>query len=951
MRMNNHLERVRRLALETACVAAACGGLYGCHDSYTLDDEGNYPSWLGSSIYAALENPNQEVLTGTFKDYLRLVDDLGYADVLGKTGSKTVFPANDEAFQRFYASNSWGVKSYDDLTEAMKKQLLYTSMLDNAILIEMLSNVSSGSSSDPIERGIALKHSTTVSVTDSITTLKGETSMPANNKYWQKYWNKGIDVVADGTKPMLVHFTSEQMTANSITTVGDGSDFEVITGDPYTEGAAYIFRNKVINSDVTCQNGYIHQVEDVLVPPGNIAEVIRTSGESNYFSRMLDRFCAPYYNGSITTNYNDYAQANNLALKDSVFEWRYFSERSQSKSAGVKADPDGNAISDDELLPFDPGWNAYTNAATGSDALSDLCAIFVPTDNAMKGYFLPGGKGAFLIDQYGKLSNTEANLNQNIDSIPLNIVQAFLANLMNGSFVGSVPSKFGNIMNDASDVLGMSTGVLHKTDGVYDVKIANNGVAYMIDSVFAPTKYEAVSAPALLSDEMRVMNWAIQDKSYLSQNFYAYLLAMTANYALFIPDDEAFGQFYIDPAYLGHEMTGSGEGPRALHFYYDTSKAPYLFCSEWSYDPTTNVIGDSIGLVGIANVKSQLVDILNYHTVVLNNGETVGSNKYYKTKHGGEIMVTGSTSNITEVQSGGQIDNGLPTSNVKLTYNQANGKTYRIDHVIQAPQNSVYKILSTTEDFRQFFNLCQSNSDVMSWAGISTTENAYGTTEQDKYNVFVSNKGLDYNVKFFNTYNYTVYVPNNDAMQKAYAAGLPTWDDLVALQESMAEKEMIDENDPEVVAAKEKAKVMIEEINHFVRYHFQDNSIYVDNTFDTGDFQTQCADTLGIYQKLNVGGSNNQIVVTDARGTSHTISSSNGTINKMARDYVFNAVATKAASISTSSFAVIHEIKEPLNYHETTDRYDGDWQSARAVKKAMQRWNKSMQLFLQGKYK
>ena len=951
--MNNHLERVRRLALLSACAAAACSGLFGCSDNYDLDDEGNSPSWLGSSIYAALENPNQEVLTGQFSNYLRLVDDLGYAEVLGKTGSKTVFPANDEAFERFYRDNAWGVSRYEDLTEAMKKQLLYTSMLDNAILIEMLSNVSSGSSSDPIDRGIALKHTTTVNVIDSITQLHGRAEMPANNSHWDRYGSETMDIVCDATRPMMVHFTSEQMTANNITTLGEGSDFEIITGDAYTEGAAYVFRNKVVNADVTCQNGYIHQVEDVLVPPGNVAEVIRKSGESNYFSRMLDRFCAPYENSTVRTNYNDYARANGLAEKsNTVYEWRYFSERSKSKNAGVNKDPDGNTISDDQLLPFDPGWNEYTNAATGSDALSDLCAMFVPTDAAMERYFLPGGKGAFLIDQYGKLSNTRENLNQNIDSIPMNIVQAFLSNLMNGSFVSSVPSKFDNIMNDASDVMGLKIDSLNKNaDGTYNVKIANNGVVYMLNTVFAPTKYEAVSAPALLSDNMRVMNWAIQDKSTLSQNFYAYLLAMTANYALFIPDDEAFGRFYIDPAYLGHEMTSAGEGPRALHFYYDTSRSPYLFCSEWSYDPTTNMVGDSLGLVGVANVKTQLVDILNYHTVVLNTGEKMGENRYYKTKHGGEIEVAGPVGNITTVRSGAQIDNGLEQSNVSQVYNQENGTTFRIDHVIQAPQNSVYKILSTTEDFRQFFNLCQSNSDVMSWAGISTTENTYGTTEQDKYNVFVSNKGLDYNVKFFNTYNYTVYVPNNAAMEKAYAAGLPTWDDLVALQNSMAEKEMMDENDPEVVAAKEKAKLMIEEINHFVRYHFQDNSIYVDNTIETGAFQSQCADTLGIYQKLTVGGGNGQIIVTDARGTSHTISSSNGTINKMARDYVFDAVATRATGISTSSFAVIHEIKEPLNYHETTDRFDGDWQSARSMKQALKRWERSMELFLQGKYK
>ena len=40
---------------------------------------------------------------------------------------------DDEAFERFYRNNSWGVTKYEDLTESMKKMLLNTSMLNNPI--------------------------------------------------------------------------------------------------------------------------------------------------------------------------------------------------------------------------------------------------------------------------------------------------------------------------------------------------------------------------------------------------------------------------------------------------------------------------------------------------------------------------------------------------------------------------------------------------------------------------------------------------------------------------------------------------------------------------------------------------------------------------------------------------------------------------------------------------
>src|SRR5574344_207807 len=858
MCMKDRFCKLPKLAITAFCFAATCVGFYSCSDDYSLDDEGNYPSWLGSSIYDELKNPNQEILTGTFTNYLKLVDDLGYTETLSKTGSKTVFPANDEAFARFYASNSWGVTSYSGLTTAMKKQLLYSSMLDNALLLEMLSNVQNDETS--VTKGIAIKHTTGANVIDTINHIYGPSGMPVNNNYWNKYKKDGIDIVMDATRPMMIHFTNEQMTTNSITTTGTNSDFQIITGSPYSEGMAYIFRDKVIKSDVTCKNGYIQQMQDVLVPPGNLAEMIRTNGETNYFSRMLDRFSAPYYDATTTVNYLDYMKTAGISTGiDSIFQKRYLSERSQGSA--LKTDPNGNTVSTDALLPYDPGWNTYTNGSTVSNSLSDIAAMFVPNDDAMEKYLLPGGSGAFLIEQYGRLANTKANLGENIDSIPINIVQAFVSNLMKSSFLASVPSKFDNVMDDASDPMGLTINDINSTDGTYDVKIANNGVAYILKNVFAPTKYVAVSAPALFSDQMRVMNWAIQDKTSLGLNFYAYLLAMSANYALFIPDDEAFSSYYVDPAYLGHAK------PRALKFYYNTKKNPYIFCSTWEYDPSTGAIGDSTGTATISSVKTQLTDILNYHTVVLGSGETIGSNKYYKTKHGGEIMVSGS-----EVGSGAQIEGSREMSTIKKTYPQKNGNTYRINHVIEPPTKSVYKTLSDSR-FSEFMTLCSPVDSIMTWAGISNVVNkTFGTSEQDKYFVFAKNNGLDDNVLYFNTYNYTVYAPNNDAMQKAHNAGLPSWDDIANVMKDQSNYE----TDEKLLAAKAKAKAMIDEINKFIRYHFQDNSVYVDNNIDGGSYQTACVDTLGIYQKLKVSGGSNILKVVDNRGPEHDISTTPG---------------------------------------------------------------------------
>ena len=200
---------------------------------------------------------------------------------------------------------------------------------------------------------------------------------------------------------------------NGISTSGENSDFAILTGEAYNEDEkpAYVFNDRIINRDVTCMNGYIQQLKDVLVPPGNMAQVLRADEETSIFSRMLDYFAAPYFDQVTTNNYNDWAQANGQPLRDSIFQMRYVSSRSQDGTLVI--DPNGRTLGQGRYLSYDPGWNQYypshANVSQIDYTITDMGAMFVPDNNAVKKYFLPGGNGAFLIDIYGTKENTEAN--------------------------------------------------------------------------------------------------------------------------------------------------------------------------------------------------------------------------------------------------------------------------------------------------------------------------------------------------------------------------------------------------------------------------------------------------------------------------------------------------------------------------------------------------------------
>lgn len=958
---------------------------YSCEntfkDIYGDVKEDQAPSWLGGSIYSELQSGDH--LEGTFSTYLRLIDDLGYDEILGKTGSKTIFPSNDEAFTRFFANNNWGVSSYEDLTYSQKMLLVKSSMLDNALLIGMLSNASGG---NVIAEGVAMKHPTNINVIDTITHIQIN-EMPKNNTYWE-YWrqnNKDIYSVNDNTTPMIVHFTREHMVKNNITTSGDNSDFEILTGEKYDAEAknVFIFDNKIIKSDVTCLNGYIHQVQDVLIQPGNMAQILKQQPNTTYWSHILDYYATPYYDATTTKNYNDWveqyselAAQNGYQKHDSIFQVRYMSSRSQGSALNV--DPNGASKSTTEILRFDPGWNGYYppseyNIAGDQNQLADIAAMFVPTDDAVEHYFLPGGAGEYIINVYGKKPNTQANLIENLDSLQKarpSILTAFVRNLQNASFTSSVPSKFTSLMNDASENLGMNMEKLQTKENGYDINIANNGVIYKLNQMIAPDEYSAVLAPSSTYKDMQVMNWAVQDwhsdatTSYLSLDYKYFLLSMKSNYAFFIPDDDAFAAediYYLDPTTLGHTY------PEVIHIYYDAEKRsePKIQAESYRYDLSTNTIGALVGPLEIGTVaapnrriKSALNDILNYHTIVLNYGDTIGvttQNHYYKTKHGGEVHIDYSSNprNGMVIKSGAAIDNGFPAANLytsdagKASYfSQANGTAYRIDHIIQPTIKSVSEILRTTSQFSKFYNSCGifSNAEILSWIGISA-EKAEGEVKsaQERYILFSQEDGgyysldaVDGNVMLFNTYNYTLYVPNNSAMDAAYSLGLPDVEDIYSTFEELSMTYPDACPEPQATELKEKLDVL----KNFVRYHFQNISLYADvDNLASASYQSMYTNNYGLAQEYNVSGGNNQLTVVDAAGVTHTINANNTAMvsNKMARDYWLNSKRENANEIATSSFCVLHELSSALNYVSKTSanpnsRYDygKSWGTGRA---------------------
>ena len=157
MKSYNFLTRRSGLFGVVLTVLATAFGLSSCRPDFDLDKR--FPEWLGTSIYETLKEGFRNDSTGeeySFKTFVRLIEDLDQVNILAKTGSKTLFVADDSAFARFFRdcpffdANGQKVTSYEGLSKAQKKMILNGSMLNNVYQVAMLSSSPGGEQSPPL---------------------------------------------------------------------------------------------------------------------------------------------------------------------------------------------------------------------------------------------------------------------------------------------------------------------------------------------------------------------------------------------------------------------------------------------------------------------------------------------------------------------------------------------------------------------------------------------------------------------------------------------------------------------------------------------------------------------------------------------------------------------------------------------------------------------------------
>lgn len=854
-------------------IALLVGGfvLSSCQ-KYDLDEKA--PEGWGNSIYSWLDEQ------GNYTNTVRMINDLNYQEVLGKTGSKTLFVADDAAYERFYNNNPWGAKRYEDLSIAQKKMLLFGNMIDNSIQLSSLSTIQG----KPLKEGQAMRRFSALSEYDTIPVLKTQ-DMP-DNKYWRRHRESGKDMVCmeDGSAVPMLLFLEAQLSNNRIT--NDDYNFLFNHTTNRQAGDASVNGIDVVEDNIRCANGFIHRTGEVVTPLTNMAELIAQKPQISLFNSLLERFCAPYPDSKDLAKTNHYNYLYNANI-DTLYTKRFFNEK---RGVEVAVTPDGASVP--AQLMFDPEWNSYystsnKDASEGNAAEQrDMAVMMVPTDAAMKEYWNTTGK---------PLSENYASWNDVPDDV---IIKLLNVNML-PSFTSSVPSKFEAILNDANDPMGVNVADI---DSVW---MTCNGAVYLTNKVYSPTAYVSVSFPALINRNMKIIDWAITQCKYN-----VYLNALGSDYSFFIPTNDALIE-YIDPCSYGKQNL------QLLSFRWDETKKvdERVYAVLYNYDEATGA-RDSVGIVNnYYRITKCLQDILDTHIVIGRVWD--GKNTYFRTKNGTGIRVTNPSDESNMLVEGSfQMNEGQPLR-VTRVYDQrkevagGNGKSYVLEgQPIMGTRLTVYDQLAAhPKYFGKFLELLEGS-------GLLEKIHNLGTGNDN------DNKACGgTNISVFNTYHYTIYVPSNEAIEQLQKEGkLPSWEQ-VDLDHQAGDED----------------KALSDSLNivNFLKYHIQDNALYIGAQNESGDFETSLINkkTRRFYM-VKSQLKDDEIEVLDAvdqknmrdgvATTKHTVSKKfyiddNGIqrdlYNIQAREYLYNnRDATTATELYTTSSAVIHLIDKPLSY-------------------------------------
>ncbi|SHG47101.1 Fasciclin domain-containing protein [Flavobacterium fluvii] len=473
--------------------------------SQELDPYYERPAGLEDPIYQQLE------ARGNFKSLTALIQKAGYKDILSKAGYWTMMAPNDEAFTKFFQEKGFSdVSKVDSITAA---KIVKFALIYNAFREEKLSDYQS-SKGWVVDNAYRRRTAFYDGFQSKIVNGQPKVIVGTNRN------GSALYVAGDNNNKYVTYFTNEYFASKRLS-AGDFNYFY-----PTAEYTGFnVLDSKVTEADIIAENGVIHELDKVNLPPLNIDQYLEQNPNYSLFRDVIEKNLVRYdFNQQATTAYRNYTKKT-----DDVFVKMY-----------------------DPTLKFAPNNENYMKAED-NDGQADAYTMIVPENAAFQTFV-----NTVLLKNYSA-----------VEKLPIYVFQ----DLVNAHMVQS--AVWPTLKDDYVNALGEELKFDFNTD-ITDKKVLSNGFFYGANKVQKSNLFYSVYTSAYLDPK-----YTYATKIFNEGSGYKEMISnINKKYTIFLPSDDILrslgysfdsirGEWrWVNPA-NGTATQGTGVKNQLLRLFYN----------------------------------------------------------------------------------------------------------------------------------------------------------------------------------------------------------------------------------------------------------------------------------------------------------------------------------------------------------------------------------------------
>jgi len=334
-----------------------------------LDDFYGRPASLAQPMYQVMQS------RGNFTNFLACVDKAGYTNTLSTAGYWTLFAPNDDAFKKYFTAH--GISSVSQIDVPTATAIVTYSLVYSGY-VSLANGNTSGATLDVVQPvGTAVSNTGVYTITTSGPAFKRKTvyhegvykdtvpsfanstlagqkiNMIANNR------NGNYDY-KDFNNKYIPYFTQFYFQALGLSAY-DYNYFYPNTVFTNSEDKFNVLDGNVVNANIICENGVMHEINTVPVPLPSLEKYLYTNANYSHFYQFIQRWggLVNYVQDANATHLNTVATGSSDPVYAKVYStllaYNLANENFLVQSGGT-LDPQGN------------GWTMFAPNNTAFDA-------------------------------------------------------------------------------------------------------------------------------------------------------------------------------------------------------------------------------------------------------------------------------------------------------------------------------------------------------------------------------------------------------------------------------------------------------------------------------------------------------------------------------------------------------------------------------------------------------